>query len=229
MTATVKGLTHLLNRALVTVKGRNRSALSNVVDVAGQVALQGDYGLDDIGGANQPAQTPTSHGVGLSHAVKYHGGVSQLRHSLNDGGELGVVVNQVLIDFIGKYPNPVLKAPTTNSLSLFRGVNRAGGVRGRAEHQRLGGRGVGLLQLGRGDLVVGVGVGKNAYRNTASQSDGLRVGGPIGGGQQNLIALTDNGCETLIHCLLATVGDHNVGRVDGVATVTQSLSGNSLL
>ena len=73
--------------------------------------------------------------------------------------------------------------------------------------------------LDRGQVPGGL-VGRHDHRHAARERDRLRVGGPVRGGQQRLVAVVEQRGERLVHGLLAAVGDeHLVGRhlVAGVA------------
>ena len=185
-------------------------------------------GLDDVAGGDHPAHAPSGHGVGLGHAVEDDRLLSQLGNELDDVCGLGAVVEEVLVDLIGDDPDPVLQGPLADGGQLLGRVDRAGRVRRRAQQQHLGALGAGGLELVNADLVVLVGPGEDLDRGPPGQGDGLGVGGPVGRGQQHLVAGVDECGEGLEDGLLTAVGDQDVVGGDLVAGVAQRLGGDGL-
>ena len=202
--------------------------LGHVVDVRAQVRLEVRCGGDQVGRTDQPAHPPAGHGVGLGHAVEDDGLVGRLRHEGRQRRELVVVVDEVLVDLVGDDPEAVLDGPAADGLDLVGRVHRARGVRGRDEDQRLGAIGAGGLQLVDGDPEAGGLVGGQHDRRPAGQRHRLGVGGPVGGGQQHLVARVHDRLDGLVVRLLAAVGDDDLAGADVVAGVPLGLVGDGL-
>ena len=229
LAAAVEGLVHLVDGVEGARDSFKCCQLGDVVDVRGHVRLQIGCRLGDVGGGNHPAHAPAGHGVGLGHTVENDGVLSQGGHSLDDGGEGHAVVGEVLINFIGEHDDALLQRPLANSLGFFGGIDRTGGVRGGYKNQGLGGGGVGCLQHVGGDLVFLVGSREDLDRVAASQADSLGVGSPVGGGQQHIVALINDGGKGLVDGLLAAVGHDDLGGVNIDTGITLGLLNDCLL
>ena len=185
--------------------------------------LEGQGGLDDVGGADHPAHSPAGHRVGLGHAVEDNGLVGQLGHQLDDVRALRVLVQEVLVDLIRNDPDAVLEGPLADRGQLLGRVDAARRVGRRAHEQDLRARGARGLELLDGHLVVLVGTREYLDGGRAGELDDLGVGGPVGGRQDGFVAGTQQCGEGLEHGLLAAVGDDDVGGGDLVAGVAQGL------
>ena len=174
--------------------------------------LQVGGGLDDVGRADHPAHAPAGHGVGLGDAVEDDHLVAELRHRGGDGGERHAVVGQVLVDLVGDHPQALGRGPLADLLDLLRRVHGAGGVGRGDEEQDLGALREGRLQLVHGDQVALLRAGENLHRHAAGQPDGLRVGGPERGRNNDLVARIQQGGEGVVDGLLAAVGHQHLGR-----------------
>ncbi len=132
-----------------------RGHLGDVGDVRGRVRLQVGRCLDDVVGADHPADPPAGHRVGLGDAVDHDAAVGEVGHEDRHGGELRVAVDQMLVDLVRDDPEAVLKGPFTDRLDLGGRVHGAGGVGGGHEDEHLGALGAGRLQLRDGGPVTG--------------------------------------------------------------------------
>ena len=74
-----------------------------------------------------------------------------------------------------------------------------------------------------------VATGENLDGVTARQADAFGVGGPVGRGQQYVVAFVDDGCECLVHGLLTAVGDDDLCGVNLYTGVAQGLFCDCLL
>ncbi len=184
--------------------------------------------LDHVRRADHPADPPSGHRVGLGHPVENHTLVREPRRGHGYGGEPRVAVDQVLVDLIGDHPQPGLRRPPADAGHLIGRVHRARRVGRRHEHEHLGARGAGGLQVRHRSQVAGPFVGHDRHRHAAGQGDRLGVGGPVGGGQQDLVAGIEQRGERLEDGLLAAVGDQHLARADLVAGVAGCLDGDRL-
>ena len=185
--------------------------------------LEGQRGLDDVGGADHPAHSPAGHRVGLGDAVEDDGLVGQLGHQLDDVRALRVLVQQVLVDLIRNDPDAVLEGPLADRGELLGRVDAARRVGGRAHEQHLRARGARGLELFDAHLVVLVGAREHLDGGRAGELDDLGVCGPVRGRQDRLVAGAQQRGECLEDGLLTTVGDDDVGGRDLVAGVAQGL------
>ena len=191
--------------------------------------LQVGRRLDDVGGADQPADPPAGHRVGLRDAVEHDAPVGELGDGDRHRDGLDAVVRQVLVDLVGDHPEAVLDGPAADRLDLLARVDRAGGVGGRAEQQHLRALGARRLELVDGDEVVLGLVGEHLDRHAAGEPDRLGVGRPVRRRQQHLVARVEQGRERLVDRLLAAVGDQHLGRLHLVAGVARGLRRDRLL
>ena len=217
---------HVVLRAGQCFKG---GTLGDVVDVGGHVGLQVGGCGDNVARANHPAHTPTGHGVGLCHAVENDAQVSELGYCLQDGDCLNTVIGEVFVNLVGQHENTLGQCPFADGAGFLFGVDGTGRVGGGDEDKCLGGGGVCGFELLDGDLVVLVATGENLDGVATCQADAFGVGGPVGGGQQDVVAFVDDGCKGLVDGLLATVGDDNLGGVNLYAGVAQGLFRDGLL
>ena len=160
-----------------------------------------------------PAHAPAGHGVGLGHAVDHDGLVLELGNLGEDVGHLALV-HEVLVDFVRDHPQAVLERPLADRREFRCGVDRAGRVRRRAQQENLRALGQSAVELVERDLVVLVGAREYLNRDAAGQPDRLGVGGPVGGGQDDLVAVVEQRHERLVDGLLAAIGDDDVVRIN---------------
>ena len=141
---------------------------------------------------------------------------------------LRVLVQQVLVDLIRDDPDAVLEGPLADRGQLLGRVDAARRVGRRAHEQHLRAGGARGLELLDAHLVVLVGTREHLDGGRAGELDDLGVRGPVGGRQDGLVAGAQQRAEGLEDCLLAAVGDDDVGGGDLVAGVAQRLGGDGL-
>src|SRR5690606_851896 len=112
----------------------------------------------------------------------------------------------MLIDFVGHYPQALGSSPLADLANLLRGVDRTGWIRRGDEQQHLGAFGQYRLELLDGDLVALLGAGEDRNGFAAGKLDGLRIGGPVRSRNDDLVAWIKQGCESVVHRLLAAIG-----------------------
>ncbi len=191
--------------------------------------LQVGRGLHHVGRADQPAHAPAGHRVRLGHAVEDHDLVAQLGNGGGDAGELGVAVDQVLVDLVGDHPQAVLRRPAADRDRLLARVDGARRVGRRDEQQHLRPLGAGRLQLLDARQVAGGLVGHDVDLDAPGQLDRLGVGRPVGGHDEDLVARVEQRRERLVDGLLAAVGDEHLRGLGRVAGVAQRLGRDRLL
>ena len=139
-----------------------------------------------------------------------------------DRGERHAVVGQVLVDLVGDHPQALGRGPLADLRDLLRRVDGAGRVGRGDEEQDLGAVREGRFQLLHGDQVALLRAGEDLHRHAAGQPDGLRVGGPERGGDNDLVARIQQGGEGVVDGLLAAVGHQHLGRLGLVAGVPEA-------
>ncbi len=132
----------------------------------------------------------------------------------------------MLVDLIGDDPDPVIDRPPTDGLDLAGRVDGSGRVGRRHEQQHLGACGPSRLQPVHGDLEPLLPGRRHLDRDSSRQPDDLRIGGPVGRRQQDLVAGIEQGGEGLFDRLLAAVGDEHLGGGHLEARVPGGLGGH---
>ena len=99
-------------------------------------------------------------------------------------------------------------------LKFLSGVDRSGGIGGRAEDDGTGGRRYGLLELCGSDFEVGVDLGGDLHDIGAGEFHHLDVGHPCGGGDDDIVAGSHEGEDCVAQGLLGAVGDNNLRGVE---------------
>ena len=163
-------------------------------------------GLDEVGRADHPANTPTGHGIGLGNAVEDHAGIGKARDLSEDRGEHVVAERQVFINLVGNDPNAVLECPLTNRTNFFRRVHRASRVRRRNEDKRFGLVSACSFELFNRDAKARLDIGRKNNRNATGQSDGLGIGRPVGRRKKNFVARVQQRFERVVNRVLPAVG-----------------------
>ncbi len=192
------------------------------------MGLQVRGGLDDVLRSDHPADPPAGHGVRLGHPVDHDAGVRDLRHLHGHRGEQRVAVDEVLVDLVGDDPDPLLRGPLADRSDLIGGVDGPGRVGGGDEDEQLGVGGQCFVEVGHRYAVPRVLCGGDDHRHAAGQPDRLRVGGPVGRGQQCLVAGVEQRGEGVVERLLAAVGHEHLVRVDVVVGVPLGLRGDGV-
>ena len=209
--------------------GGERGALGDVGDVRRGVALEVVGGLDDVVGPDHPTHPPPGHGVGLGDTVDDDALLGDVGHQRRHRAELVRPVREVLVDLVGDHPHAALDRPLPDRRDLGGCVDRAGRVVGAHEQQDLRALGAGRFELIDGDLEPGLVGGLDHHRRTTRERDGLRVGRPVRGRADHLVARVAQHRERGEHGVLAAVGDEHLAALDAVAAVAQRLGGDRLL
>ena len=85
----------------------------------------------------------------------------------------------------------------------------------------------GLERL-HGEVEPGLLLGRNGDRHPSGQGHGFGVGGPIRGGDEDLVTGVEQGGERFVHGLLGAVGHEHLGGHDLVARVPHGLGRHGL-
>ena len=205
--AALKGQTHALHALLGSGQGLHRCLLRDGAGGAGAVAEIVGNDLGDLVVGGHIADPPAGHGVGLGDAVDEQGTLLDLLTQRGKADELGVVIDQAVIDLVGDDVDVLLHADLGQSLQLLPAVHGAGGVAGVVQDHALGLGGNGGGELLGGDLeFVSLG-GMDDDRNAAHHADQLGIADPVRRGQDDLVPGIDKGAEGHIDTGLGAVGD----------------------
>ena len=129
-------------------------------------------------------------------------------------------VDEVLVDLVGHHPQVVLHRPAPDGGDLGAGCRRRRS--GCWATRRAGSWWRSCGPLSRASTVrwnPAVLGGGDVHRHPAGQGDGLGVGRPVRGGDEDLVAGVAQGGEGLVDGLLGPVGDEHLGGRDLVARV----------
>src|ERR1035438_9429940 len=99
----------------------------------------------NIACADHPADSPASHRIGLGHAVEADPGVRDLGRHRGRQRVPGVAVDEVGVDVVSGYPEPVAGRPPADLSYLLRRVDGTRRVGRRGEQEQPGPLGAGRL------------------------------------------------------------------------------------
>ena len=190
--------------------------------------LEVDRSLHHVVRPDHPANTPTGHRVGLSNTVDDDALVRNLGHQRGHRDKTVLAVGEVFVDLVGDDPDALLDSPAANGLDLFGRIHGAAGVVWRHEQQHLGATGERCIELFYGDPESGLFGGFDNHRNTASESDGFGIRGPVRGRQNHFVAWVAQCCERREHCVLAATCDQHLVGSGLKAAVAQGLHSDGL-
>ena len=223
LAAAIERLAHFDYCIERTSDSSERCTLGDVVHVAGVVALQVGASLDYVGGCDHPSDSPAGHGVRLGNTVQDDALVGELR---NDNGHrvmFVVAVDEVLVDLVGDDPKVVLDGPLADGFDLVAAIHRPGWVGWRNEQDRFGLVGAGSFELVDGCPETRLDVGEYGHMACAGEGDGLGVGGPVRGWDNDLVTRVEDDGKRASDGLLAAVGDEHVGGLALEARVADGL------
>ena len=123
----------------------------------------------------------------------------------------------------------VLPEYFTERLEFGARVCHAGRVRGAVEHEQACLVRDGSSELFRRDLELLGSTGTDVDRDTAREYRHVRVGDPVGRGNDDLVTRVENGLCQIVEALLAATGDENLVRGIFVTVVAFELVDNRLL
>ena len=145
-----------------------------------------DLGELRIGG--RVADAPAGHCVALGYAVYQNGAVLCVLAQRRKGNELVVVINQIAVNLVRDNINVAAAADLCDRLQLLAGVDHAGRVGGRVEHEYLGVVRDGGVKLLGGDLEIRLFGCGNDDRDRARLLYHLGVADPVRRRDNDLIA-----------------------------------------
>jgi hypothetical protein len=134
----------------------------------------------------------------------------------------------VLVDLVRDHPQLVLLGPRTDRRDLLFVVNRTRRVGGRHEEKHFCPGAESGIELFEVYLVATLGSRRHLDGHPSGEPNGLWVSGPIGRGQQDLVAGVEQGGKDLLDGLLAAVGDEDLRCVNREPGVASSLDRDGL-
>ena len=211
--AFLEGPEHRCNTGLIPIQRRHGRRLGDRGGIGGALRLDLFHGLDQRFRAPGIADAPAGHGVGLGHAVQHDGAGIQFRAHIEDVAERGLGPEDVFIHVIGgdEYLGKFQQHLGQGGQFLVR-VGHARGVGGAVDHEQFGAVGDGGLELSRGDLEVLLDAGIDDHRLAIGQAHHVRIGYPVGRGDDHLVAGIEQRHHQVEEALLATAGHQDLVR-----------------
>ena len=201
---------HILLRAGQRSDGR---VLRDGARRRGRVAevVRHDLGQRGVGG--RIADMPAGHCIALGYAVDQNGAVFRVLTQRSKGNELVVVVYEVAVDLVRDNVNVAAAADLCDRLQLRAGVDHAGRVGGRIEHEYLGVVRDGGVKLLCGDLEVRLLGRRDNDRDRARLLDHLGIADPVRRRDNDLIARVAQRHQRDIDRVLCTRGNDDLRRL----------------
>ena len=147
---------------------------------------------------------------------------------LGQGGGLCRGVDQPVVYLVGDDEDVFFARPGCDGFKLDLGVAAARGVGGRVEDEHPGLVRARRLQGVQGDKEVLVRCGGHEYGYTVRQLDHGRVADPVGGRDEHLVTLIEQGHEQVVEHLLAAVADDGVVARGSGSVETAIIGGHAL-
>lgn len=181
-------------------------------------------------GARREADAPPRHGVGLRDPVADQNSVLQTRLDAGEGRESVVLVEDVLVDVVREDRDVGMpEQHLSEGSELGGGVATAGGVSKRVQDQPLGSRGDNRLKRGGADLEGDILATGHRDRRAAGKPHHVGVGHPVGGRDDDLVALVEGGEEGVGDDLLTAGPDTDLGGLVVQAVVALEFADDGLL
>ena len=208
-----EGLGHDSDAGLVALQRRPGGRLRDGGGIGGALGLDLFHGVDEFQGAGGIADAPAGHGIGLGHAVEDDGLVMEIRAGHQYIGERFVVEPDVLVDIVaGDDDLGIPLDNLTQGDELRAGIGGARGVGGAVDDHQAGALGDGLFQLFRRDLEALFQPRGDDDRVGVRQQHHVRVGYPVGGGDDDLVACIEERLGQVVEALLAADGHQDLIR-----------------
>ena len=205
---------HLRDVVLGAVVGLEAGLLGDGAGVRGRVALDLGHAVDDVGRSGGEADPPAGHGVGLRHAVDDDRLLLDILAERGEARELEAVEDEAGVDLVGDDVDVLALHDLGQGQELVLTVSAAGRIGRVVEDEGLGRRGDrGLERLGGQEEAVLL-AGRDYDGLALGQRDALGVGHPVGRGDDDLLALVDEGLDEVEEGALGPGGDDDLlGRV----------------
>jgi len=209
--ALLEGHQHLFDALLGPLQRCHRSRLGDGCGVGGALGLHLFHRLDDVGRTAGVADAPAGHGVGFGDAVHDDGAVVQVGAGVDDVDERLIYPADVLVHVVGGDDHPrMLPQHIAQGLQLFAAVGHAGWIGGAVDYHHLGLLVDGGAQLGGRDLELLLGLGLDEHRDAAGQQGHVRIGDPVGGGDDYFVPGVQQRLGHVVEALLAAAGDQDL-------------------
>ena len=166
--------------------------------------------LGQLGVGGAVTDAPAGHGVALGHAVDDDRAVFDVLIQRSEGDELDVVIHEVAVDLVRDDIDIVPAAHLRDGLELRAGVDHAGRVAGRVEHEHLGLIRDGGVQLGGGDLEIRLLLRRNDHGHRARLLDHLGIADPVGRGDDDLVPGVAQRHQGNVNRVLGARSDHDL-------------------
>ena len=196
--------------------------------IAGAVRLHGINRLGNRFRRGQKSQPPTGHAPRLRKAVDDDGMLLMRRRKAGHALNLGVVVKQVLVNFVAHDEDVLFNANVAERFDFFGRINAAGRIAGRIQDEQSRVRRDGRAQLLRCDLEFGL-VGRlQNHRLGARQLDHFRIAQPIRRGNDDFITRFARGQNDVVAGMLSAAAHDDLRRLVRQAVLALEFIGDGL-
>ena len=172
--------------------------------------------VDDFGdglGRAEVTETPTSHGVGFAESVDRDGEVVGFFGERGHADVRGIIIDELLVDLVGKDENVLGECDFDQRLEFFAGVDRSGRVARAIDDDHLGARGHRVLEFLGGHFVGIRRLGLDDDRLGADEADHVGIAQPVRRGDDDFVAGFAAGEDRVVAGLLGAVADDDLARL----------------
>ena len=163
---------------------------------------------DELSGSARKAHSPAGHAVGFAHAVERQSSVVEFRFHLCRRRELELVIDHMFIDVVGEYRHVRLTQQNIGKgAQLSPGVGRPRRIAWRVEHKPACARCDRRFEFLRAQTKASFGRTGHDNGHPFGKHGDVRVGEPVGGRDDHLVAGIDACHERVVNHLLAATAD----------------------
>ena len=177
------------------------------------MALKGVYRLGDVLRRGEIAHPPARHGVRLGNAVDGDGEFLHFLRASRDGERLYAVITELFVNFVGKHEDLFFLADFGYRAHFFFRIYRARGIGRGIEDQHFRLRRDRRGKPGGRKLEFVLFPAFEIHGYAAADFDDLRIGEPIGSGDNHLVPLFDERETGVENGVFGAVGNNDLRRL----------------
>ncbi len=179
-----------------------------------RVALDGIDRLRHSFRRGEITEPPPGHRVGFAESVDGDGQIVRFFRKRRDADVLGVVVNELFVNFVRQNVNVLAAGDFDNRLQFFAGVNRPGWIARAIHDQHFRPRRHRILEIFRTHLPIVTLHRRHDHRFGANQSHHVGITNPVGRGNNHFVARLAGGENCVVTGMLGAVAhDHLTGAI----------------
>ena len=225
--AAKEGLTHFLNRSLITIEGSHRSLLRDRTCTRSVLTLELVHRLCEGERSSHKTDAPTRHGISLRHPIDDGGALLHIGQS-RDGSMLAHIVD-MFVNLIGNDKHlRMLAKHFGKTFQFFKTVHRTSGVGRTAKDDCLRARRDGSCQLLGSNLEILLDGGFHKYGFSVCQTHHVGIAHPIRRRDDDFIARIHHREQHVAHRLFGTIAHHNLRGLVVQSIFTFQFSANGL-